>query len=121
MTKEERLLWNAFLKKYPVQFRRQYIIGNYIVDFYCHKEKQVIELDGSQHFDPNAQQKDTERTTYLESQGCYVLRFTNSQVIQEFRNVCEEIDRIVTERVDFFDRHQSHIPSPEGKVPRRGG
>ena len=33
MTKEESLLWYRFLRKYPVRFRRQYIIGNYIVDF----------------------------------------------------------------------------------------
>ena len=46
-TKEEALLWYNFLSKYPLRFRRQYIIGNYIVDFYCHKAKLVIELDGS--------------------------------------------------------------------------
>ena len=64
-TKEEALLWNAFLKKYPLQFRRQYVIGEYIVDFYCHKAKLVIELDGSGHYEPEAQQKDILRTIYL--------------------------------------------------------
>ena len=51
MTKEERHLWYDFLKMYPVQFNRQKVIGNYIVDFYCHTAKLVVELDGSQHFD----------------------------------------------------------------------
>ena len=101
MTKEERLLWNAFLKKHPVQFRRQYIIGNYIVDLYCHKANLVFELDGSQHYQPESQRKDAERTAYLESQGCHVLRFTNAQVMQEFRNVCSEIDRVVKSRTAF--------------------
>jgi very-short-patch-repair endonuclease len=48
-TKEENLLWYNFLRTHKLQFRRQYIIGNYIVDFYCHVAKLVVELDGSQH------------------------------------------------------------------------
>ena len=92
MTKEERLLWNCFLKKYPLQFRRQYVIGNYIVDFYCHKAKLVVELDGSGHFEQETIRKDTVRTGYLESQGLQVLRFTNLEVTRQFQSVCEAID-----------------------------
>jgi len=40
-TKEEAKLWYQFLRKYPCQFRRQYKIGDYIVDFYCHQAKIV--------------------------------------------------------------------------------
>ena len=43
-TKEESLLWYQFLSRYPLRFRRQYVIGNYIADFYCHKAKLVVEL-----------------------------------------------------------------------------
>ena len=68
-TKEEGLLWNLFLKQYPMRFRRQYVIGNYIVDFYCHGARLAVELDGSQHYDPTQAQKDRVRTAYLESQG----------------------------------------------------
>ena len=46
-TKEESLLWGHFLSRYPLRFRRQYVIGNYIVDFYCHQAKLAVELDGS--------------------------------------------------------------------------
>jgi very-short-patch-repair endonuclease len=92
MTKEERLLWNCFLKKYPLQFRRQYVIGNYIADFYCHKAKLVVELDGSGHYEQKAIQRDIARTQYLESQGLQVLRFTNLEVTRQFRCVCEAID-----------------------------
>ena len=98
MTKEERLLWNCFLKKYPVQFRRQYVIGNYIVDFYCHQAKLVIELDGSQHYEPQDMEKDASRTKYLESLGLQVVRFTNLEVLQQFRGVCESIDTQVKKR-----------------------
>ena len=69
MTKEENLLWYQFLRRYPCQFRRQYVIGNYIVDFYCHRAKLVVELDGSQHYDPAEMEKDAQRTRYLESLG----------------------------------------------------
>ena len=90
-TKEENLLWYNYLRKFPLQFRRQYIIGNYIVDFYCHKAKLVIELDGSQHYQPDSAAKDRIRTEYLQDQGLRVLRFTNLEVLQQFRAVCEAI------------------------------
>ena len=69
MTKEEAKLWYQFLRLYRPRFHRQYVIGNYIVDFYCHQAKLVVELDGSQHCDPEAIEYDRKRTAYLESQG----------------------------------------------------
>ena len=98
MTKEENLLWYQFLRRYPCQFRRQYVIGNYIADFYCHRAKLVVELDGSQHYDPAEMEKDAQRTRYLESLGLKVLRFTNLDVLHRFRGVCETIDLNVQER-----------------------
>ena len=92
-TKEEGLLWNLFLKRYPLRFRRQYVIGNYIADFYCHGAKLVVELDGSQHYDPTEAQKDDVRTQYLESLGVCVLRFSNLDVLRRFEDVCAQIDR----------------------------
>ena len=56
-TKEENTLWYQYLRRYPVQFRRQCVLGPYIVDFYCAKAKLVIELDGSQHYEPDGIQK----------------------------------------------------------------
>jgi len=97
-TKEENLLWYQFLRRYPKQFRRQYIIGSYIVDFYCHKAKLVIELDGSQHYSAQEMQYDALRTCYLDSLGIKVLRFSNLDVQREFRSVCEMIDIVVKER-----------------------
>ena len=91
MTKEERHLWYDYLRDCPARFRRQEIIGNYIVDFYCAAAHLVIELDGSQHCEPDAVQKDQERTQYLNSQGLRVLRFTNSDIHLRFDGVCEAI------------------------------
>ena len=95
MTPQERRLWYDFLSGYPVRFHRQKVIGNYIVDFYCAKARIAVELDGSQHFEPEAMQADRERTEYLNSLGIKVLRYANNEVNEQFRAVCEDIDNHV--------------------------
>ena len=77
MTKEERHLWYDFLKIYPIPFHRQYIIGQYIVDFYCHQAKLVLELDGSQHCEPEKMEYDRRRSIFLKEKGCW---FCGSQI-----------------------------------------
>ena len=98
MTKEEAHLWYQCLCCAKYRFRRQYIIGNYIVDFYCHQAKLVVELDGSQHYDSAGKEHDQKRTAYLESQGLKVIRFSNLDVIRRFRDVCEAIYQTVEAR-----------------------
>ena len=95
MTKEEAHLWYQFLCRYKPRFHRQYVVGNYIADFYCHKAKLVVELDGSQHCSPEEKEYDEIRTQYLQSQGLAVLRFSNLDVMQQFDSVCEIIDKTV--------------------------
>ena len=92
MTKEESHLWYQFLCRYKPRFHRQYVIGNYIADFYCHQAKLVVELDGSQHYAPGKTEYDRKRTEYMISQGLTVLRFSNLDVMRQFRGVCEKID-----------------------------
>ncbi|MBE6976547.1 MAG: endonuclease domain-containing protein [Ruminococcaceae bacterium] len=98
LTKEEAHLWYQFLCRYPLRFRKQYVIGNYIVDFYCHQAKLVIELDGSQHCTPAEKEYDNRRTAYLQSLGLTVLRFSNLDIFKKFDNVCAAIDMAVKER-----------------------
>ena len=98
MTKEERRLWYEYLHNYPVRFRRQVTCGNYILDFYCAAAKLAIELDGSQHYEPAGQVYDARRNAYLEQQGICVLRFSNSDVMNQLRGVCEAIDAAVKTR-----------------------
>ena len=93
MTKEERHLWYDFFRKIPYTVNRQKIFGNYIVDFYCASAKIVVELDGSQHFEKEGQEKDIERDKYLNSLGIKVLRFSNYDINNHFNDVCEEILR----------------------------
>ena len=100
-TKEENHLWYDFLKTYPVPFHRQYSFDNYIVDFYCHKARLVLELDGSQHCEPEDIEYDRRRTAFLEEKGLYVLRISNLDVMREFRGVCEMIHMAVQNRLSL--------------------
>lgn len=99
MTREECHLWFDFLQSYPVRFLRQKVIENYIVDFYCAKAKLVIELDGSQHYEPDGQLKDTVRTEHIEKFGLLVLRLPNNAIWHNFEGVCEYIDIAVQTRL----------------------
>ena len=98
MTKEERHLWYDYLRYHPVKFRRQAVFGKFIADFYCAKAKLVIELDGSQHYEPENRHADQLRTEYLEKFGVMVLRIANSEISGNFRGVCEYIDHLIQER-----------------------
>ena len=99
MTKEERHLWYDFLKTYPIQFKRQYPIGCYFADFYCYQAKLIVELDGSQHCEPEKMAYDQRRTEYMQQQGYYVLRLSNRDVMTQFRAACEHIDNVVKHRM----------------------
>ena len=93
MTKEERHLWYDFLRTYPIRFYRQKPIGPYIVDFYCPSAKLAIELDGSQHYDPESQAYDSERSAYLKQHfDIDTIRIPNNEVMQHFESVCTFID-----------------------------
>ena len=99
MTEEERHLWYDFLRTYPVKIMKQKPIGNYIVDFFCESANLVIELDGSQHYEEEGQEADARRTAYLEDLGLMVVRYSNREINREFRAVCEELDRLIQERI----------------------
>ena len=77
MTKEEKHLWYVFFKNYLVRFLRQKVIDDYIADFYCHKAKLVIELDGSQYYSKDGLLKDKIRTERIEK--TQFDRFKNSK------------------------------------------
>ena len=95
MTKEERHLWYDFLRSYPVRFSRQKVLGNYIADFYSAEAKLVIELDGSQHYEPVNIQNDKKRAEFLKGYGLKAIRIPNNEVARNFRGVCEYIDTAV--------------------------
>ncbi|MCQ2455483.1 MAG: endonuclease domain-containing protein [Clostridia bacterium] len=100
MTKEERHLWYDFLRTYEIKFFRQRVIDGFIVDFYCHKARLVIELDGSQHYTESELNKDKIRTEKIEERNLTVIRIPNNYVNKNFREVCEYIDNIVKQRLN---------------------
>ena len=95
MTREERHLWYDFLRSYPVRFLRQKVIDDYVVDFYCHEAKLIIELDGSQHYEGNGLLKDKIRTEKIESRNLTIIRIPNNEITKNFKGVCEYIDLCV--------------------------
>jgi very-short-patch-repair endonuclease len=97
LTDAEQRLWARLRRKQilGMQFYRQKPIGNYIVDFYAPSVRLVVEVDGSQHFDPSHAEYDKRRTAYLEGLGLRVLRYTDRQVLLELDSVAEEIFRVV--------------------------
>ena len=92
MTKVEKHLWYDFLSRYSVRFQRQKVLGRYIADFYCAEAKLVVEVDGSEHYEPEAVAYDQRRTAFLlEEYGLEVLRFDDGDVMRHFNGVCEAI------------------------------
>ena len=101
MTRQEKHLWYDFLQHYPIKIYKQRIVDNFIVDFYCHQARLVIEIDGSQHYTPEGKSHDEARTEIIERYGLYVLRFSNSDVDKNFTGVCYMIDKAIQERIQY--------------------
>ena len=100
MTRQERHIWYDFLRYYPAKVYKQKVIGNYIVDFYCHAAKLAIEIDGSQHYLDEGAARDEVRTRYIASCGVEVIRFSNLDVDNNFEGVCETIDLKIKEKMN---------------------
>ena len=91
MTPEEKHIWYDFLKRLPVVVKRQYVVGNYILDFFIPCENIAIELDGSQHFLPNARETDKKRDAELSAIEIRVIRYSNKEINQNFEGVVVDI------------------------------
>lgn len=96
MTYAETVIWE-FLRHLPkpFHFRRQHIIGDFIVDFACLEKQLVIEIDGGYHSEPLQQYDDMLRTETLNKMGFDVIRFSNEQVIENQQETIKEIKNIL--------------------------
>ncbi|MCH7524781.1 MAG: endonuclease domain-containing protein [Bacteroidetes bacterium] len=96
MTETEIILWD-YLKTKPdgFKFRRQHPIHIYILDFYCHKLKISIEIDGDYHLKMEQKEKDRERTNYLKSIDITEIRFTNKDILNNQQNVINKINALL--------------------------
>jgi very-short-patch-repair endonuclease len=92
MTPEEKLLWTSIKsKKLGVWFKRQVSIGPYFLDFYCPSYHLAIEIDGLQHNRSDSAKYDKYRTDYLSSFNIKVIRFKNSELINNLPKVLIKI------------------------------
>jgi imidazole glycerol-phosphate synthase subunit HisF len=88
LTSAEQSFWLRLKGKFPeYEFRRQHPISIYVADFYCHKLRLVIEIDGSIHDSSEAKISDEKRQRDLENLGLTVVRFTNDQIKKDVENV----------------------------------
>jgi very-short-patch-repair endonuclease len=113
MTESEKALWKV-LRKYRNSgfiFRRQHPLHLFIADFYCHKLKLIIEVDGEVHNSEESLQYDEGRTAELEKYGITVLRFSNEQVLHDKSNTALRIDEFIIKLAS---------PSPQGEGDQRG-
>ena len=101
MTSSEIHLWKYLSnnKLDGFRFKPQHPIGNFIVDFYCHKAKLVIELDGEIHLEEEQKERDQGRTAEIEAFGLTIIRFTNQEVLEDIDNVLIKINTIIQKNV----------------------
>lgn len=100
MTDAEQLLWFRLRRKqlHGVQFYRQKPIGPFIVDFFAPGAGLVIEVDGSQHSEPDHLERDRTRDLCLAEEGLLVMRFNNREVLLEIDAVLELISKEIQRR-----------------------
>jgi very-short-patch-repair endonuclease len=112
-TETEKILW-TILKKIRFEgyiFRRQHPIDIFIADFYCHKLKLIIEVDGDIHESDYEKEYDDGRTGELEKYGIKVIRFTNEEILRDTDKVISDIHKYISALAS---------PSPLGEGDKRG-
>jgi very-short-patch-repair endonuclease len=93
LTPEERLLWARIRgKQLGVSFRRQEPMGRYVADFVCYEKFLIVELDGSQHFENEA---DVVRDADMREKGFTTLRSWNNEVRTNMEGVLEKIQQLL--------------------------
>ncbi len=93
MTKAERSLWDRLSNNQldGFKFRRQHPIGPYVADFYCHKARLVIEVDGKDHNQTERKQNDEVRDIEMKELGLKVIRVKNEEVLNDIDKVIKRI------------------------------
>jgi adenine-specific DNA-methyltransferase len=99
-TDAERKLWSLLRDRRlgGIKFRRQFPIDKYILDFYAPELQLAVEADGGQHYEHEGAARDAERETVLSAQGMQIIRFSNTDILQNREGVYEVILRTIERR-----------------------
>ena len=108
-TEAEKKLWSRLRNRQlvGVKFRRQHLIGHFVIDFYCHEARLAIEVDGDNHAEEYQAAYDNLRTAELESHGVRVLRFWNNEVLNNIEGVLDAILAALTLTLSQREREQT--------------
>jgi len=100
MTDTEKLLWERLKDRslFKQKFRRQHPIDIFIVDFYCHPARLVIEFDGGYHFNSEKKEYNIGRSAELENWELKIIRFTNDEIFENLDNVIAKIQKEIVQR-----------------------
>jgi len=92
-TEAEKKLWSILRNRQltGVKFRRQFPIGDYILDFYAPEYQLGIEADGGQHYENDVKEKDDIRRKELSMVGVEIIRFNDNEILRNIEGVCESI------------------------------
>jgi very-short-patch-repair endonuclease len=108
MTQPETILWSRLKSKniYGYKFRRQQPIFDYIIDFYCHELKLIVEVDGEIHALIENADSDKKRENMLRTNGYHILRFTNFDIHNDIETVIDKIKEYITTNLSPFQGDQ---------------
>ena len=96
-TASEVIFWILLKQHFPdYRFKRQHPVSQYITDFYCHKLKLVIEIDGGIHLSAE-KNNDELRDGFMQSLGLKIIRFTNEEVCKRGEYVVEKLKEVITQ------------------------
>ena len=92
-TDAEKLLWHLLRGRRfcGFKFRRQFPVGGYILDFYCHDARLAVELDGGGHNEEEQRRYDEERTKVIQAANIRIVRFWNNDLFNSLEEVLEEL------------------------------
>ena len=117
-TKPERLVWSHLNNRQMLnyKFRRQHVIGRFIVDFVCEELKLVIEIDGSHHCD----QIDAQKTNHLEFLGYQIVRYSNHDILNGVENWLFDLEHQIRQKAGGNSPSPNLSPSRAGAPGERG-
>jgi very-short-patch-repair endonuclease len=113
-TDAEKKLWGILRNRQlaGIKFRRQFVVGRYILDFYSPEHKLAIEADGGQHYEDSGRSYDEARTKELAKSGIRLIRFSDLDILKNLEGVYEVIQKTIG--------NSKTTPSPLSSPPKGG-